>query len=68
MTQERCSETRFIALASAGLLVSDVAREYAEPQPDESVVFGFFSDRAGLSLIARVKVNPDDSVEVLASE
>mgnify|MGYP004451390981 CR=1 FL=1 len=65
MTQERCSEARLILLDSEGISYPDVAREYAEPQSDESIVFSLFSDQAALSLIVRAKVNPDDSVEVL---
>jgi hypothetical protein len=65
MTPERCTEARAIALDSKGLSASEVAREYAEPQLDEAIVFSFFSDRLGLSLTAKIKVNPDDSTEEL---
>jgi hypothetical protein len=64
MTHQECLAARAAALTAASLLAGSVVREYIRPQGDGSILFAFFSDAAGLDLLAEVRVI-DGEAEVL---
>tara|TARA_R100000808_G_C2060693_1_gene92255 strand:+ start:420 stop:614 length:195 start_codon:yes stop_codon:yes gene_type:complete len=64
MTPQECFVARGVALAAASLSPDSVVREYTAPHEDGSILFSFFSDAAGLDLLAQVRVT-DGEVEVL---
>jgi len=65
MSQDAVFAAKGLALAALDLTYGDVGREQSTFHPDGSVEFVFFSSRGKKRLLAHVKVNPDDSVEVL---
>ena len=65
MSQDAVFAAKGLALAALDLTYGDVGREQSAFHPDGSVEFAFFSSRGEKGLLARVKVNPDGSVEVL---
>ncbi len=65
MSHERVTETRPVALAKAGLTLSQIGRERATYHPDGSVEFAFFSKLGKKRFLAHVMVDPSGIARAL---